>query len=871
MKKLTTLLSASLILFAYGSAEDRLRLDDVIDPLPEIDTSLPAPHESMRLEIGERHWYHHEIVQYLDTLAESSPRMTPLGEHARSHGRRPLVSYAISTPENIERLDEIRQRRKTLIDPSAKMDLDDEIAVLHMGYAIHGNEPSTANVTPLLAYYLTAAQDPSLTEQLKKVLIILNPVFNPDGLDRFSHWTNSNRGRVPSKDPRDREHTEAFPSGRTNYYWFDLNRDWLPHQHPESQGRLKLFHEWKPNVQLDFHEQGSGSSYFFMPGKPERVNPLTPRINQELTEAIAEYHRKVFDKEGILYFSHEGYDDFFVGKGSTYPDLFGCVGILFEQASSRGVQQDTNNGLLRFPLTIANQFRTSLSSIEATAALRRELLEYQRSFYADNAKNQKASGHYLATAEGDPTRLREFARILQGHQIKVELLTETIEVDGISYPKNESISIPADQPQSTYLRSLWNRQIEFEENIFYDVSTWTLPLAFNLQYTIEPIKKVSSAPLEDSHLSARPSNPLPHSETGYLLDWRDSASPALLYALLETDANIRVATRPLRAQIGDDQERDFGYGTILVARKLGEPLPREATNALQAAYAKGVPVFPVASSGTRSGIDLGSRDFKSLKLPKVLLVTGPGISAYDAGEIWHLVDTRIQMPITMVETYRLAGTDFSDYTHVLLTNGLNALSENGLNKLKTFVKNGGILWVQGQSAVTWAIDKELTEGVWRKTKEQKALEVAKDRKDDDEPSKYELPERRSFAQARDDAAVKLVRGSIFNTSLDITHPIGYGFSSQELPVFQRASKFLDRSLNAYSTPVLYDKEPLLSGYISEENLELIAESASVIVDQQGSGAVVLCLSNPNFRAFWWGTQRILVNAIFFGDLLEEPQ
>jgi hypothetical protein len=272
-------------------------------------------------------------------------------------------------------------------------------------------------------------------------------------------------------------------------------------------------------VQLDFHEQGSESSYFFMPGKPERTNPLTPPINQKLTMAMAEYHSRAFDEEGILYFSQEGYDDFFMGNGSTYPDLFGCVGIIFEQPSSREAWQETQNGLLTFPFSIANQFRTSLSSLEATADLQNELLEYQRSFYSDVAKENKSrSGHYLATAEGDPTRLREFVRVMQGHDIEVELLDETIEVDGHTYPAITTVAIPAAQTQSTYLQSLWNTQIEFEENIFYDVSTWTLPYAFNLKHAREPARRVSSVPLPDDFHSPEAPNELADSPIGYLID-----------------------------------------------------------------------------------------------------------------------------------------------------------------------------------------------------------------------------------------------------------------------------------------------------------------------------------------------------------------
>ncbi len=822
----------------------------------------------MELEIGERHWYNHEILQYLDTLAERSPRMLALGEHARSYGGRPLAAYAVSTPENLARIDEIRSDRARIIDPDADVDLDEQPAVLHMAYGVHGNEPSASNVVPLLAYYLTAAQDPSLLAQLENVVIILNPVLNPDGGDRFAHWSNSHRGLVPSKDPNDREHRENFPSGRTNYYWFDLNRDWLPHQHPESQGRLRLFHTWKPNVQLDFHEQGSESSYFFMPGKPERTNPLTPPINQELTLAMAEYHSRVFDEQGTLYFSQEGYDDFFMGKGSTYPDLFGCVGILFEQSSARGAWQETQNGLLTFPLAIANQFRTSLSSIEATADLRSELLEYQRAFYVDAAKENKSqTGHYLATAEGDPTRLREFVRVLQGHEIEVELLAESIEIDGHTFPANTTVAIPAAQTQSTYLQSLWNTQTDFEENIFYDVSTWTLPYAFNLQHTREPAKRVSSIPLPADFHSPNGGSELAESPIGYLIDWRDSASPSLLYAVLESGANARVAMKPLTAKLVGGEEREFGYGTILVAKTLDKAIPEETLSLLRKAASRGAPVYAVASSFTREGLDLGSRDFRVIKLPKVIVVSGSGISPNDVGEIWHMLDRRVQMPITMVDHERLGSIDLGNYTHVLITRGLNAVNDGGVAKLKSFVQNGGILWAQGENAIKWAVDKELAKAEWRLTEKEKAEKAATEGKEEDDKRSVE---RLPFVQARDEAAFRLVRGAIFETSLDITHPIGYGFTSEFLPVFRRSNRFFEPSRNPYSTPVLYEEEPLISGYINDENRELIAGSASLSIDQLGRGAVVLALDNTTFRAFWWGTQRLLSNAIFFGDLLEEP-
>ena len=833
-----------------------------------LDTGIPAPEEVIGTSVGSRHLFHYEILKYMRSLAEASPRMVSLGVHAKSYGGKDLQSFVISSEKNIANLARIKQNRAEITQAGNSSDFENMPVVVHMMYSIHGNEPSGANLTPLLAYYLTASKDQSLLNQLEDVVLILNPVLNPDGLDRFAAWTNDNRGMTPSADPEDREHREISPNGRTNYYWFDLNRDWLAHQHPESQGRLALFHEWKPNVQLDFHEQGSNSSFFFMPGKPERTYPLTPKINQVLTEKISEFHRKAFDQDGILTFSKEGYDDFYVGKGSTYPDLFGCVGILFEQPSSRGALQNTANGVLAFEETILNQFRASVSSIKASASLKNELLNYQRDFY-QSVRRKKAKGHYLATIEGDKTRLVEFVRVLRGHQITVELLAKDAMAGGAEYKAGVTLAIPADQIQSTYLSAIWRRQLNFQEKVFYDVSTWTLPLAFGLTHTTEPIRGLTTEKLSEQ-LSPQ-SKELARSSVGYLIDWRDSATPKFLYQLMDTEVKIRVATRPLTADVKKQGVRSFGYGTLFVSPQLTEDFPEDALKILDSAARAGVGVYSVESSTTPVGIDMGSRYFKVISKPKVLLVSGAGTNAYRTGEIWHLLDTRVQMPVTRVGLDRLRNIDLSNYTHVLLADPLKSSQEDLVTKIVSFVRSGGIMWVQGDRAIKWSDKQSVSDIIFKESKsarDRSALE--KKMKDPDVPVKELealLPERKSFAASQTDSAHRLVRGAILRGLIDVSHPLGYGFESNELPVLRRNATFVARSKNAYATPLLYADSPLMSGYMSDENRDLAAGSAGILVDSKGEGAIVLSLDIPAFRAHWWGTQKLLLNTIFFGGLI----
>lgn len=864
-------LFVSLALLALGfvqtihSLAAEVKIEELINPEVTFDSSLPKPEEVIGVNVGERHWYSHEIRQYLDSLAAASPRMVALGEHARSYGGRPLVSYAISSPENLAKLDTIRAARAKIVNPDVDIDLSKQPAIVHMMYSIHGNEPSGSNATPLVAYYLNATQDSELEQQLQNIVIIFNPMLNPDGLDRFANWTNNHRGLNPSADPNDREHREHTPNGRGNYYGFDLNRDWLPHQFPESRGRLALFHDWKPNVQLDFHEQGSNNHFFFMPGKPERTHPLTPKMNQILTAKIGEYHAQTLDENGVMYFTQETYDDFFMGKGSTYPDLFGTVGILFEQPSSRGTKQNTINGLLDFPTSISNQFLTSLSSIKATSDLKIELLSYQRSHFVD-LRAKQTKGYYVARAEGDATRLKEFMRVLQGHNIEILGLAEDIEAEGHTFSASDSIVIPLNQPNAAYLRALWSRQLEFEENVFYDVSTWTLPLAFDLTHTQQADIKVKTKKLTDQFLAS--SKKLPESKTGYLIDWRDSASAELLYDLLEAGANVRAATGAFQAQTVNNGIQNFGYGSLLISPELNKDIPTQVVKILQTAASSGLPVYAAASSFTPTGIDLGSRGFEVLSLPKVLLVTGPGTSGYDTAELWHLLDRVVNMPITMIDTFRLPSTDLSRYTHVLLTDPLKAVP--GISKkLDAFIQAGGVLFAQGDSTLEWLHKEGLTEVVWKETASQKLRAEFKRTAKKDSAGDLEqlLPPRQAYAEADNEAAYTLVRGVILEGDIDITHPLGYGYSDNELPMFRTNNRFMLRSSDPYSTPIAYSEQALLSGYMSAENQELARESASVIVESKGKGALVLSLDDPAFRAFWWGSQRVLINSVFFGELL----
>ncbi len=331
------------------------------------DPAVPRPDEILGYVVGTRHTEPHRVVEYFFAIARASDRVT-VAEHGQTHEGRRLIHAVITSPRNHDRLESIRDANRRLSDDPAGVspaELGAMPAIVFLGYSVHGNEASGTEAALLTLYHLAAGSGPAVDAILDSLVVVIDPMLNPDGRDRFVDWVNRNRGEVHTTDSQDREHREPWPGGRTNHYWFDLNRDWLPARQPESRARLRLFHEWRPQLMTDFHEMGSDATYFFQPGVPSRTHPNTPERNQEITREIAAYHARALDRLGQLYFTEEVFDDFYYGKGASYPDVNGAVGILFEQASSRSLESETENGPLSYAITVRNQFATSLSTLAA--------------------------------------------------------------------------------------------------------------------------------------------------------------------------------------------------------------------------------------------------------------------------------------------------------------------------------------------------------------------------------------------------------------------------------------------------------------------------------------------------------------------------
>ena len=854
MKFIVSILFFGLLNYLSIAQRATPTLDYFLPETVKYNPAIPTPQSVLGYVPSDWHITHDQLVNYARTIAAASDRIT-LEEHGRSYENRPIVLLKITSPENHQRLEKIRADHEAL-GKGETVNLENLPAVIWLGYSIHGDEPSGSNAVPLVLYYLAAAQGDEIAKTLKNTVILLDPSYNPDGLQRFSTWVNTHKSLNSNVTYlHHREHQQEWPTGRTNHYWFDLNRDWILTQHPETQARVNKFQEWRPLILTDHHEMGSSQTFFFQPGVPSRKNPLITTKNVELTNRIADYHRAYLDRIGSLYFSEERFDDFYIGKGSTYPDLHGGIGILFEQGSAEGQAIDTPNGVLTFQLAVKNHFTTSLSTIAAANGLKKDLQTYRQSFF-QNAKKQAKSDRtkaYIFGERWDRPRLHHFLEILLRHNIDIYKTTKNISASGKQFDQAYSYVVPLDQTQYWLTKGLFETQTTFQDSLFYDVSAWTLPFSFNIPYAKLNARTYQSSLLGEKIASAEfpKSNVADYSGTdkiNYYLFTNDSYyTPRSVYRFLKENIIVKVATRPFAMGSG----REFTYGTILVpVGNQEDKRTRIESIVKQIAEEDGVEVSAFSTGNSSRGIDLGSGSFISLRDPKVLLIVGRGVRAYEAGEVWHLLDQRYYMPTAMVQTDKLGSVDLSKFNTVIAVNGnYGSVPEEFVERLKMWLQNGGV-FVASKSAVTWASTKQL-------------ITVSFDSPPSRNGRRY-LPYKNYDA----DTGSEYIGGTIFSATIDITHPLGYGYRRSNLAVFRNHSTFLKKSRNLYANPLRYTESPLLSGYISKAKLPLVANSPVAQVSKQGKGRVIALVDNMNFRAYWYGTNKIFANAILFGHVIK---
>ena len=815
------------------------------------NAAIPTPEKFLGYAIGTHHTRHDKIVEYFKELDRLSDRVSfqIIGE---TFEHRPQVVAIFTSPSNHQRLEEIR---KAHLAGQVNGNTENIPLVIHLGYNVHGNEPSSSEAAMLTAYYLTASESEEATKWMNEMVILMDPVINPDGRDRHSHWANMHKASPLVDDPIDREHTEIWPGGRFNHYWFDLNRDWFLGTFPETRNRIRFFHHWRPYVQTDHHEMGTNATFYFDPGEDASNNPIVPDyLYKTVYPKYAEYFSKATDKLGSMYFTKEAYDKLYPGYGSSYINFYGGAGFLFEQASSRGHVQETNTIPLTFAFTIRNQFNASLTTIRASLTEKNMLLKMRKEFYRMTKEQQAKSSikGYLFGDASDETRTRAFVEMLLLHEIEVYDVGSNTFSEGKRFEPGKTFYVPAMQDNYIMVRSVFEKQITYIDSSFYDASAWSLVHAYGLPYS--EMKTSYSPGKRITAVATRQVVDAVKSNYAYVMSNTDYNVHKAIYSLQKSGVIVQSAFRPFTANINGSGKK-FGYGSVVISVQQQLISPDSLYRAVVAAGREsGINIYGIQTGYNAGGIDLGSGYVRTLKKPDVLLIIGTGVAATEAGFTWHLLDQRLQMPITKIDILNMSRADLYRYNTLIMVSGNYSLIDTlTTNKIRTWVQAGNTL-ITIKGGTEWAIRNKFTK--------EKLLpaDTAKG-----------IPPRRDFDMAVHIEGAKALGGSIFRVDLDTTHPIGFGFTNRKVSVYKNGLTFLQPSSNAYSTVSQYTNDPLIGGYIHPTTLKKVKNSAAILVGNEGSGRVILFSDDPNFRGTWYGTNKLFLNAIFYGSNISVPQ
>ena len=842
-KHLLTILSVCCSLSAYTQ--------DLSYFLPSGDFSynqnIPTPKQFFGHEIAEQHVTYDMAAAYMKLLAEKSDRIEAQ-ERGRTYQYRPILFLYISSPSNLGNLEDIRSNNLKLCDyrESDKLNVQDMPVVTWLSYSIHGNEASGINASLAVAYFLAAAQGSQIDSILNNSVIIMQPGANPDGIQRFATWVNNARSFTPVKDPNSREFREPAPGSRTNHYWFDLNRDWIMVQQPESYYRAQVLYEWHPTLFCDFHEQGTTSGMYFSPGIETSQNLVIPKENFDFTRRIAEqYHNKYLSSIGSLTFSKETFDTWFPGTGDVLPSLLGAINYLFEQTSARGHIQERNGVTIRFADAVRNQAYGSYSTINAGVDLKEELLNFQRKAYKD-AQQEAAKATVKGYVFGNPENRSldiELYRILETNNIDVYKLSKDVTVTGKTFQSTSSYIVPCEQQEYRMVRTIFETHHTFVDSIFYDVSTWTVPLAFSMNYAeLNSTAGLIGEKVEQIEASSFEAPPV--SDFAYLFELKDFYSYKFLYRLLAESIQVRVGDTPFKIEVNGKQ-RDFNYGTVMIPVS-GQRFDKQQLHRLVAEAAKDVPIEALSvGNGWGNPIDLGSPRFKVVTLPKIALLWGQGASTDGVGAIWHLLDQRMKMPATLLEYSLVGSVDLSQY-NVIVICGNFRFEASAIDKLKVWAENGTNTIIGIGQAFRTLNEIGVTNINTLKRAERAISSTYLD-----------------LSTRIDTDPNASISGVILESYMDKSHPIAYGIGANAINTIKTSTNIFSKPTGKYMSPAYYKKSPLLSGGMTAKNLELLSETPSVLASRNA----IYFADDPCYRAHWFGSMRLLMNSFFFRELM----
>lgn len=825
----------------------------------KFNSQIPTPEEFFGFEIGKALVRYDKVVEYYKLLADKSDR-AQFEIIGHSHENRDYIILTVSSPDNIKNLETIRQNHLKIVAPQVNVSsFDDQKVIVQLGYNVHGGELAGTDAAVLAAYYFVAVETPEVVKQLDEAVLLFEPALNPDGRERATTFYNEFHSVPAVTDPADIEHSYGFAPHRGNHFYADLNRDWFSLVHPESQARIEYYHKWYPNIYLDYHEMGSESNYYFEPS-PERStwNYTVPEATySKLNPLLAKYLGEALDEVGALYFTRENFDNISPIYGSTYPDFQGGVGTTLEVGSSKGVAVETSVGVRSFSFNIRENVRTSIGAVKAGVEEKQVFLQHQKDFFK-SALTEGAKGvnkYVVFGSEKDKNITRLFLNYLLSHKIDVYNLQQDITSEGKRFKKGDAYIVPFSQAQYRIVNAAFDEHTEFVDSIFMDITAWSTVHGFGVPFS--KLKAASLGVKVESKLEVKPGSIFGNSDYAYVFGYSDYLAPRTIYALIDKGVLVKAAFKEFDVETTEGLKH-FERGSAVIPVQYQSISKEELRNLIEEAIAEtGINVYAVnGGAHTGTGIDLGSDNIIRIQKPQVATLVGDGIDWTAVGELWYHLGNRFNIPLTKINVNSVARVNLSRYTSIVLVEGsYNNLPSKFVDDLRAWVRNGGVL-IAIKGAAQWAIAQGLVENY--------SLPVKPDAKREEGRPAIDNA-RYDYASQREHTGPKRLGGAIFKGDLDITNPLAFGFSDRKIYAIKTGNSILPTPISSYATLLKIDKNPLVSGFATKDNIKKIAESSHITFGNNGQGTVVLFGESPTFRGYWLNTGRFVTNAILFGN------
>lgn len=811
--------------------------------------ALKTPNQFLPHRLGEHFTPHYLLTGYFEYLAGNAQRTMKLERYGRTNEGRPLQIAIFSSPANMARLEQIRSDNLRLagLEPGAA-ETTASVAVVWLSMSVHGNEPSGSECSMELAYQLAAQTDPQIREWLNNTVVIVDPSLNPDGYDRYTHWNRMASNRWTNANGEAREHREPWPGGRTNHYYFDLNRDWAWGTQVETRQRLAIYHRWLPHIHADLHEQGIDNPYYFAPAA-EPTHAFVTTWQRDFQVDIGKNHARYFDQNGWLYFTKEVFDLLYPSYGDTYPMFNGAIGMTYEQAgnSSAGRAILTSAGdTLTLRDRIAHHLATSRSTIEMASQNAAALIENFRQHF--RRSREEPPGKYktfIISSKNDPNKINELTRLLDLHQISYGLANEIRSVpkafdylsgkEGAMEIAASDLVISAYQHHGVFLQALFEPSSFLSDSLTYDITAWALPMAHGLRAWALTEKIVPKRPFvpfkaQEVRLAAPPYAWVIHRRSIY-----DIAFVAEL-----ANAGIRIRTALRDFAMADQQ---FEAGAYVITRADNPLMLAEFDSLIKAAGARNnIQLHPIFSGFASKGNDLGSESFAITKTPNVAVFYGDEVDDNAYGHIWYIFENEFNYPINPVPVNRIHRLRLSDYNVIIMPSGNYNLSDASLKSLQEWVRQGGRLIALG-GAVRGLAGKD---GFGIQVKSESKKDTGST-----QPILYQVRER--------DRISDQTPGAVITATVDTTHPLGAGLGK----VYHSLKTISDIYELTSANPVIWIPSSYIhQGFIGHRLKPKLAMSPVAAVQNTGEGQIIYFVDDPSFRAFWNQGKFLLGNAVF---------